>query len=104
VIEMKQLLVAREVWDLTDEEIEGCMAGVTTVKLIKFVFLQPSVVQKTGYINPDVFGDVFAYELARFICADEGTEEWLEAFNNNFIWGVTIAENLNEILEPQHID
>ena len=101
---MEQLLVARQVWDLTDEEIEGCMAGTTTTKLIKFVFGQPSVIQKKGYINPDVFGDVFAYELAGFIGADEGTEEWLEAFNNNFLWGVNIAENLNEILEPQHVE
>ena len=89
----------RTVDDLDDEELEQCFDGTTDVFMVRDIFTKPGVINDEGYVDVDEFSSWFAYGLEGFIDADEDTEEWEEANDNNLGWGESIAMNINDALD-----
>jgi hypothetical protein len=85
---------------LTEEEIEACVDGTTSIALIKEILEKPYCVID-NVINEEQFAEWFAYALEGFIDADEDEdkEEWDEANKNNYEWGYQIAENINDYVQ-----
>lgn len=83
---------------LTEEEIEDCVDGTTSIALIKEILEKPYCVVD-NVIDEERFANWFAYALEGFIDADEDTEEWDEAYQNNYDWGYQIAENINDYVQ-----
>lgn len=80
---------------LSDEEIEDCIDGTSSVILIRSII---NLVQNNNTLEEESFADIFAFELSNFIDAEPGTEEWDEYNGNNWEWGRNIAENINNLL------
>ncbi|NDB81238.1 MAG: hypothetical protein EB127_00590 [Alphaproteobacteria bacterium] len=80
---------------LSDEEIENCIDGSSSIKLIRQIIENT---QEDNMIDVDDFADTFATELEDFIGEYEDTEEWKEAWDNNWEWGLSIAEAINDLL------
>lgn len=80
---------------LSDEEIENCLDGSSSIKLIRQIIENT---QEDNMIDVDDFADTFATELEDFIGEYEDTEEWKEAWDNNWEWGLSIAEAINDLL------
>ena len=89
----------REPSDLTDEEIEECIDGSSNVDMIREIMTMEDVYDEDStHINEENFATRFAYAIEGFIDADEDTPEWQEAWNNNYDWALSIAENINDVL------
>ncbi len=88
----------KDVFDLEDWEIEECFDGSSNVDMVREILEKDGVLDDDGSIIVEEFAQWFAYAIEGYIDADEETEEWDEAWNNNFEWGKTIAENLNDYL------
>lgn len=88
----------KDVFELEDWEIEECFDGSSNVDMVREIFEKDGVLEDDGTIIVEQFAQWFAYAIEGFIDADEETEEWDEAWNNNFEWGKSIAENLNDYL------
>lgn len=88
----------KDVFELEDWEIEECFDGSSNVDMVREILEKDNVLEDDGSINIEQFAQWFAYAIEGYIDADEETEEWDEAWNNNFEWGKTIAENLNDYL------
>lgn len=89
----------RTVDDINDDELENCFDGTTDIFMVRDILTKPSVINDEGYVDIDQFASWFAYELEGFIDADEDTEEWEEANDNNISWGESIAMNINDALD-----
>ncbi|PUE13756.1 hypothetical protein [Limnohabitans sp. MMS-10A-178] len=76
--------------DLSDEILEECFDGSTRPELVRKVINTFKVLKSDNTIDPVEFGRNFMYELQGFTNGDD------EADENNFDWGVAIAENINE--------
>jgi hypothetical protein len=93
---MDSLTPKRTLDSLTDEEIEDCFDGSSNVDLVRS--LLKDNLAPDGFIWVVDFASEFAYAIEGFIAADEGTDEWDEAWNVNCEWGEQIAENINNLL------
>ena len=91
----------KTVHDLDDEEIEDCVDGTTNIDMIREIFTKHGVLGDDGYIDPEIFADWFAMGIEGFIDAEEDSEAWTEANDNNWNWGYDIADNINMLLMPQ---
>ena len=89
----------RIVDDLSDEELESCFDGSSSVDLVREICEKSSVIGEDGYLVVEEFGQWFAYGAEGFIDAEADTEEWQEAYDNNEEWGQSIAENINAALD-----
>jgi len=85
----------RSVKMLTNEEIEDCINGSSNVEMIRQILTKHGVVDLEGWVDPEIFADWFAQGIERFIDAEEGTDEWTEAYDNNWNWGYDIGDNIN---------
>ena len=74
---------------LTDEALEECVDGSTDPRLLREILGQPSVVQRDNEIDVKQFAKYFQMVL-------EDLAENEEANENNYQWGVSIAENIND--------
>ena len=85
--------------DLTDEEIEECIDGSSSIGMIREIMTMEDVYSEDStHINEENFATRFAYAIEGFIDPDEDTIEWQEAWDNNYDWALTIAENINDLL------
>ena len=85
--------------DLTDEEIEECIEGSSDVSMIREIISMEDVYDEDStHLHEENFATRFAYAIEGFIDADEDTPEWDKAWDNNYDWGLNIAENINELL------
>lgn len=91
----------RNVFELDDEELEDCFDGSSNVDMVREILEKQGVVGKDGFVDIDQFAEWFAYGVEGYIDADEETDEWQEAWDNNYAWGESIAENINEYLEEE---
>jgi len=91
----------RNVFELDDEELEDCFDGSSNVDMVREILEKDNVVNEDGYVDVDLFAEWFAYAIEGFIDADEDTDDWQDAWNNNYIWGQGIAENINEYLDEE---
>lgn len=91
----------RSLDSLTDEEIESCFDGSSNVDLVRGLLEEN--LAPDGWVWSSDFGEAFAEAIEGFIGAESGTDEWDEAWSNNFEWGEAIGENVNELLanEPE---
>jgi len=89
----------KNVYELTDEELEDCVDGSTNIEMLKDILKKPNVVGEEGFIDLEEFGQWFAYGLEGYIDAEEGTDEWDAAYENNQAWGEDIADNINEYIQ-----
>ena len=69
--------------------------------MLKNIFEIPYVIKENGYIFSDLFADYFASYLEGFLDGEEGSDEWNEANNINYEWGLDIATNINELLSGE---
>lgn len=94
----------RNIDQISDEELEDCFDGSTDIEMVREIVSK--CLDKDGFVNIEEFGHYFARAIEGFIDADE-TEDpdaWEEAWENNYEWGQTIAENINDSLsieEPE---
>lgn len=88
----------KNVHTLTDEELESCFDGTTSVLLVREILQKHGVVDLEGFIDPEIFADWFAEAIKDFIGIEEDTPEWTEAFDNNWNWGYDIGDNINSLI------
>lgn len=86
---------------ISDDELEDCFEGSTSIDLVREILVKPGVVIGSGIVDEESFAEWFAYGIEGFIDADEDTDEWTEAWDINFDWGLTIASNINDLLEEK---
>lgn len=91
----------KNVHSLTDEEIEDCIEGSSNIDMIRDILTKHGVVDLEGRVDPEVFADWFAQAIEDYIEADVDSDEWTEAFDNNWNWGYNIADNINDLLEEK---
>lgn len=86
---------------ITDDELEDCFEGSSNIDMVREILTKPGVVNDHGIVDDESFAEWFAYAIEGFIDADEDTEEWQEAWDTNFDWGLNIASNINDLLEEK---
>ena len=86
---------------ITDDELEDCFEGSSNIDMVREILAKPGVVVGPGIVDDESFAEWFAYALEGFIDAEEDTDEWREAWDINFDWGLTIASNINDLLEEK---
>lgn len=83
---------------LSDEELENCINGSFSIKVIREILSKHGVVDLEGYVDPEIFADWFAQSLEDMIGEYEDTPEWTEAYDNNWNWGYDIGDNINSAM------
>lgn len=92
----------KNIFDLSDEELEDCFDGSSNVDMVREILSKPGVVDpESKLIDCENFAQWFAYGVEGYIDADEDTDEWQEAWDNNFNWGFDIADNINDYLQEE---
>ena len=79
---------------LSDEEIEDCIDGSSDVRMLREII---EMTQLENLLDEKDFADHFADRIRGFIDADSD-EEYDTAYENNYNWGFSIAENINSLL------
>ena len=77
---------------LSDAALEECVDGCTSVELLREILRQPSVVQRSHKVNIKQFAEHFQMAL-------EDLAEGEDANENNYQWGLSIAESINDATE-----
>lgn len=77
---------------LSDAALEECVDGCTSVELLREILRQPSVVQRSHKVNVKQFAKQFQMALEDY-AEDEDANE------NNYQWGLSIAESINDATE-----
>ena len=88
----------KSVYELTDEEFEECVNGSTNIAMLREILTKHRVVDEQGWIDPEVFADWFANGIEGYISAEPDTDEWQEAYDNNWNWGYDIGDNINSYI------
>ncbi len=88
----------KRVFDLTDEELEDCVDGSSNIEMIRDILTRQGVVDEQGWVDPEIFADWFAKGIEGFIDAEQDSDEWVAAFDNNWNWGYDIADNINSVI------
>lgn len=83
---------------LTDEELEDCVDGSTNIDMLRDILTKHGVVDEQGWIDPEIFADWFAAGVEGYISAEPDTDEWQEAYDNNWTWGYDIGDNINSYI------
>ena len=83
---------------LTDEELEDCVNGTTNIAMLREILTKHGVVDEQGWIDPEIFADWFAAGVEGYISAEPDTDEWQEAYDNNWNWGYDIGDNINSYI------
>ncbi len=78
---------------IDDEDLAWCIDGSTDLNMVRRLI---DVCQNEALLDVQQFGEMFARQIEGFIDAAEGTEEWEEAYENNYDWGIGIADTIND--------
>ncbi len=78
---------------IDDEDLAWCIDGSTDLNMVRRLI---DVCQNEALLDVQRFGEMFARQIEGFIDAAEGTEEWEEAYENNYDWGIGIADTIND--------
>ena len=89
----------RTIDKITDSELEDCFDGCTDIEMVRR--LVGECTDEQGWIDSLDFGDCFAPQIQGFIDADQGSEDYEEAWEANRQWGENIAENINDSLSRE---
>ena len=74
---------------LSDEALEECVDGCTSPDLLREILRQPSVVGRGNKVSNKKFAQLFQTAL-------EDLAEDAEASENNYQWGLSIADSIND--------
>lgn len=77
---------------ITDDELEECIDGCSDIGMIRETI---NLTQEETSIDEESFADIFAYNISGFI---DGDSDFEECNQNNWEWGVSIAENINDLV------
>jgi hypothetical protein len=92
----------KNVFELDDDELEDCFDGSSDVDMVREILQKSNVVDaESSLIDCENFANWFAHGVEGFIDEDEESEEWQEAWDNNYEWGMSIANNINDYLEEE---
>lgn len=80
---------------IDDEDLAWCIDGSSDLNMVRRLI---DVCQDESLLDVQRFGEMFARQIEGFIDAIEGSEEWEEAYENNFNWGVSIADSINDFV------
>ena len=94
----------KNVKELTDEELEDCVDGTTNIDMLRDILTKHGVVDEQGWIDPEIFADWFAHGVEGYISAEPDTDEWQEAYDNNWTWGYDIGDNINSYISDNFKD
>ena len=75
---------------LTDEELESCIDGSTDLAMLRSILLDPAVLFDDNKVDVEEFAYLFQRKLSGFAENEEASDE-------NYEWGLCIANNINEI-------
>lgn len=89
----------RTIDEITDSELEDCFDGCTDIEMVRRLIGECT--DEQGWIDCLDFGDCFAQQIQGFIDADQGSEDYEEAWEANRQWGENIAENINDALSRE---
>jgi hypothetical protein len=89
---------------LTDEELEECVNGTTNIAMLREILTKHRVVDEQGWIDPEIFADWFSHGIEGNISAEPDTDEWQEAYDNNWNWGYDIGDNINSYISDNFKD
>jgi len=78
---------------IDDEDLAWCIDVSTDLNMVRRLI---DVCQNEALLDVQQFGEMFAQQIEGFIDAEEGTEEWEEAHENNLNWGIGIADTIND--------
>jgi hypothetical protein len=74
---------------LSDEELEECIDGCTSLDLLREILRQPPVVGRFNRVDIKQFANYFQMALEDLAEDDEASE-------NNYQWGLSIADSIND--------
>lgn len=94
----------KNVHNLTDEELEECIDGSSSLAMIRDILTKHGVVDLEGWIDPEIFADWFAHGIEGYISAELDSDKWVEDNDNNWIWGYDIADNINSYVSDNFKD
>lgn len=77
---------------LSDAVLEKCVDGCTSVELLREILRQPSVVQRNRKVSAKQFAEQFQMALEDYAEGEDANE-------NNYQWGLSIAESINDATE-----
>jgi len=80
---------------LSDDDIYECIDGNSDIKMIREVI---DMTQKDNLVDEESFADVFSFNIRNFIDEEIDSDEYDEAYTNNWEWGRSIAESINNLL------
>ena len=80
---------------IDDEDLAWCIDGCTDLNMIRRII---DITQQETLVDVHMFAEQFAKNIEGFIDAEEGTSEWREAYENNFDWGIGIADSINDYI------
>lgn len=83
---------------LTDDELEDCFDGSSSVSMVREILEKEGVVVNS-MIDVDQFAQWFAYGVEGFIDKDPTSAAWQEAWRSNYECGNNIAENINNFVK-----
>lgn len=94
----------KSVHDLTDEELENCFDGTTSIKMVREILTKHGVVDLEGWVDPEIFADWFADSLKDLIGDETDNPNYSEAYDNNWNWGYDIGDNINSAISDNFKD
>lgn len=74
---------------LSDETLEECVDGCTSLDLLREILRQPPVIGRGNSVDIKQFANYFQMALEDFAEDEEANE-------NNYQWGLSIADNIND--------
>lgn len=89
----------RSVDEIAFHEFAGALGETLDLLLIKDILSKPNVIDMYGWVDLEMFADWFSQGLEGYISAEEGTDEWTQAFDNNWNWGYDIGDLINGLLD-----
>ena len=92
----------KQAYDLTNEELISCIQAadcITEPDLVRSILGKEYVMHDDGSVDEFEFAEQFAYAIQGFITEEEDTDEYDEAWNNNFEMGYALAESINNHME-----
>ena len=84
---------------VSNSQLESCFEGSTSIDLVRDLLKK---CQYESFVDVEDFADQFAYSIRHFIAVSEGEEEYDIAYQNNYDWGWSIADNINALLEQKY--
>jgi hypothetical protein len=89
----------KNILTLTDSDIESAIPGHSDIALIRRIIANTIVnITNIDMIDEDAFADEFANAIQSFITEEPDTVEYEDAWNENWHFGLEIAQSINDLI------